>query len=474
VRSVGLFLVLSACAASPPAPPPAAPEPPPEKPAHTEPEAAADWLRRGASLIKLGETGTHDAFEQAKEALLNCVERDPGLAECQYLLGEACEFTDDETCAAQRYTTAVTEAPSSPTYYAPLAQTYLRFKLYEQAQQVLREGIRRIPRELANAPDILGLYRMLAHIDDVRGDTEGRVKALEEGAREGGSSPELDFELGLAYLDVQPPRKADAYRSFARFGKRVCSGSTAAYYKSECTFAQHSLARLGIAGQVESESEAASDPAPRVTLVPASVPLLLPAPSALTIAPLKVGEDFTVWGASYALRSRAHRSEVVSETEDRPITITGYITRTNLSDAPKCAVHRPGRADPEGCVSPFPTFWIGDTKDAPPEECISVSGWASNFPQVYEAIRAFDRRNPSQYIDGFLGVAVPNPLPAVGAKVTVRGTYGTKFGVTTVALEPDPTMGILTYKSYTVLEQAPELATLPGVTRKTPSQPQSH
>lgn len=471
VRSVGLLLVLTACAAAPPAEPPAAPEPPPAKPAQAEPEAAADWLRRGASLVKLGEMGTHEAFEQAKEALLNCVERDPGLAECQYLLGEACEFTDDETCAAQRYTTAVAEAPSSPTYYGPLAQTYLRFKLYDQAQQVLREGIRRIPRELANAPDVLGLYRMLGHIADVRGDAEGRVKALEEGSREGGSSPELDFELALAYLDVQPPRKADAYRSFTRFGKRVCSGSAASFYKTECTFMQHSLARIAIAGQAEPDAEAAGEAPPPVTIVPPSVPVLLPPPMALTPAPLKVGEDFTVWGASYALRGRAHRSEVTSEGDDHPITVTGYITRTNLLDAPKCAVHRPGRADPEGCVSPFPTFWIGDTKDAPVEECISVIGWASNFPQVYEAIRAFDRRNPSQYIDGFLGVAVPNPLPAAGAKVTVRGTYGTKFGITTAALEPDSTMGILTFRSYTVLEQAPELGTLPGVTRKTPPSP---
>lgn len=415
--------------------------------------------------------GTHDAFEQAKEALLNCVERDPGIAECQYLLGEACEFTDDETCAAQRYTTAVTEAPSSPTYYAPLAQTYLRFKMYDQAQQVLREGIRRIPRELANAPDILALYRMLAHIADVRDDAEGRVKALEEGAREGGSSPELDFELGTAYLDVQPPRKADAFRSFTRFDKRACTGSTAAFYKSECAFTQRSLARLGVAGQVEPEGEATAEAPPPVSVVPSTVPVLLPPPSALTPPPLKVGDDFTVWGASYALRSRAHRSEVVSENEDHPITVTGYITRTNLPDAPKCAVHRPGRADPEGCVSPFPTFWIGDTKDAAPEDCISVIGWASNFAQVYEAIRAFDRRNPSQYIDGFLGVGVPNPLPAVGAKVTVRGTYGTKVRVATAALEPDTTMGILTYRSYTVLEQAPELGTLPGVTRKTPPAP---
>ncbi len=466
VRSLGLLLFAVACAEAAPVPPPVAPEPKPEKAQPAEPEGASDWLRRGASLVKLGEMGTHEAFDQAKEALLNCVERDPGVAECQYLLGEACEFTDDETCAAQRYTTAVMEAPAAPAYYAPLAQTYLRFKLYDQAAQVLREGIRRIPRDLANAPEILGLYRMLAHIADVRGDDEGRVKALEEGAREGGSDPELDFELGAAYLDVQPPRNVDAVRSLMRFSKRVCKGSSSAFYKTECAFAANAIQRLPADADAALAPEAAAEAPPPVTLVAPTVPVLLPPPVALTPPPLKDGDAFTVWGASYALRSRAHRAEVLSDTEDRPIAITGYVTRTNLSDAPKCAVHRPGRADPEGCVSPFPTFWIGDTKDAPPEDSISVIGWASNFAQIYEAIRAFDRRNPSQYIDGFLGVTVPNPLPAVGAKLTVRGTYGPRSGVSTFALEPDPTMGILTYRSYTVLEQAPELATLPGVTRK--------
>jgi len=466
VKSAVLLLLLSACAASAPEPPPAAPEPP-EKPEPAAPEGAADWLRRGAALVKLGETGTHDAFEQAKEALLNCVERDPGLAECQYLLGEACEFTDDETCAAQRYTTAVTESPATPAYYAPLAQTYLRFKMWDQAAQVLREGIRRIPRDLANAPDILGLYRMLANIADARGDAEGRVKALEEGAREGGSDPELDFELGAAYLDVQPPRNTDAVRAFLRFSKRVCKGSSAPFSKTECAFANNALGRLSADGDAAAEPAPAPD-APAVTIVPASVPILLPPPAALTPPPLKDGDAFTVWGASYALRGRAHHAEVVSDIEDRVISVTGYITRTNLADAPKCAVHRPGRADPEGCVSPFPTFWIGDTKDASPDDSISVIGWASNYAQIYEAIRAFDRRNPSQYIDGFLGVAVPNPLPAVGAKVTVRGTYGAKSTIVTIPLEPDPTMGILMYRSYSVLEPAPELASLPGVVRKTP------
>jgi tetratricopeptide (TPR) repeat protein len=456
-----------ACAGTPP--PPAAPAvneqpalavPPPE------PDAAADWLRRGAALVKLGEMGTHEAWEQAKEALTQCVARDPGLAECQFLLGEACEFTDDETCAARSYTTAIVESPSSPDYYPPLAATYLRFKLYDQAEQVLHEGLRRVPRELANAANVLSLYRMQARVAAQRGDADGRVKALEAGAREGGRDPELDFELGTAYLDVEPRRDVDAVRAFARFDERVCRTSAAPFYKLECALAASLVTPLALGNAAHEPAPAAEEAPPLLTLAPPTEPVLLPPVPALPTRPFKDGDAFTVWGISHALRSRAHRSEVVRQGDDRTITVTGYITRTNLPDAPKCAVHRPGRPESPGCPRPLPAFWLGDSLDAPPEECIRVLGWASNYAQIFEAIRAFDRRSPSQYIDGFWGVALPNPLPVAGAKVTVRATYGTLFGIATPVLEADPEMGILTYQSYKVLEPAPELGTLPGVTRK--------
>jgi hypothetical protein len=461
-----LALGMSAGCAEAPPPEPAEPvssAPPAES---APPDAASDWLRRGEALVRLGETGNLDAFDQAREVLERCVAREPGLAACQFLLGEACEYTDDDPCAAHSYTTAIVEAPTTADYYAPLAETYLRYKLYPQAEVVVREGIARVPRRLENSPALLGLYRLLATIAERRGDSERRVQALEEGAREIGSDPELDFELGSAYVALDPPRQADAARTLRRFRERACKGEPAQRYKETCEQAEELLEPIAqVVAPDEPTPTAASAPAE-----PATGPVRLPPIPAFVDHVRKDGDAFTVWGASYALRSRVHRRDVVREGPERFITITGYITKTNLPDAPKCAVHRPGRADPPDCVRPLPTFWLGDAPDTPPEECIRVVGWASNYAQVFEAIRAFDRRVPSDYIDGFWGVSVPNPLPVAGTKLSVRGTYDTAFALAGAGRELDSEMGFLTYQSQKVLTPASELGTLPGVTRKAPAQ----
>jgi hypothetical protein len=179
--------------------------------------------------------------------------------------------------------------------------------------------------------------------------------------------------------------------------------------------------------------------------------------------PIKNGDAYTIWGASYSLRSRVHRKEVAG----KKLNFVGYITKTNLGDAPACAVHKGGKADPENCKPPIPAFWIADTKDAPPQESIKVMGFASNFAQIWEAINEFDKgKDDAEYNDTFWGVKVPNPLPAVGAKVNVTGQYGTTFTKSSTGAEADPIMGLITLEEMKELEAAPELATLPTVKRK--------
>jgi len=179
--------------------------------------------------------------------------------------------------------------------------------------------------------------------------------------------------------------------------------------------------------------------------------------------PVKNGDAYTVWGASYSLRSRVHRKEVAG----KKLTLVGYITKTNLAEAPACAVHKGGKADPENCKPPIPAFWIGDSKDATEAESIKVMGWASNFAQVWEAIQEFDKgKDDAEYSDTFWGVKVPNPLPAVGAKVSVTGTYSTTFTQSSTGAEANPVMGLLALQELKLLEESPDLATLPGVKRR--------
>lgn len=189
----------------------------------------------------------------------------------------------------------------------------------------------------------------------------------------------------------------------------------------------------------------------------------LPPAANLPKRPLKNGDTWTVWGASYSLRSRVHRKEVAGKR----ISIQGYITKSNITEAPECAVHKGGKADPPDCKAPVPAFWIGDSKDAPESESIKVMGWASNFAQIFDAIDEFDKgKENAEHLDSFWGVKVPNPLPAKGAKVTVTGNYGTTFSKASSGAEADPFMGVVDFQEMTVQEPAPELATLPGKKRR--------
>jgi hypothetical protein len=114
-----------------------------------------------------------------------------------------------------------------------------------------------------------------------------------------------------------------------------------------------------------------------------------------------------------------------------------------------------------------PTFWIADSKDAAEADSIRVMGWASNFAQIFDAIDEFDKRKDNaEYNDSNWGVKVPNPLPAVGAKVTVTGQYGVSFSKASSGAEADPFMGVMDFQEMTVQEPAAELATLPGKKRK--------
>lgn len=198
---------------------------------------------------------------------------------------------------------------------------------------------------------------------------------------------------------------------------------------------------------------------------PSGVTASLPPVPNVPQKPIKAGDAYTVWGASYYLRSRVHREEVAGKS----LKITGYITKTNLADAPECAVHETGKEDPEDCKPPIPAFWIGDSKDAPENESIKVMGWASNFAQIYDAVKQYkkdekkDKADKEPIVDEFWGNQLPDPLPVKGAKVTVKGGYGTAFTRATSGTEADPIMGLLTYEEMEYDGAPEDTATLPGM-----------
>jgi hypothetical protein len=179
----------------------------------------------------------------------------------------------------------------------------------------------------------------------------------------------------------------------------------------------------------------------------------LPAAPMLPSAPEKDGDAFTVFGAVHRLNARFRDPAL-----DADIVVIGYIIDTNLPRAPKCAIHSPGKANPSGCDPETPEFRIADAKDAT-APYVRVLGWASSFAQVYGAMLQYKSAGAQPYQDVLWNIPVPNPLPAVGAKVKVTGRYRTRFflgGASTY----DPLHGILSAKTIEQLERAPAPATL--------------
>ena len=192
----------------------------------------------------------------------------------------------------------------------------------------------------------------------------------------------------------------------------------------------------------------------------------LPAVPTLPTKQKKQGDAYTIWGNTHDLHSRVHAEEVVG----KKVSIVGYVVRTNYESAPKCAIHKTGKGDPPDCKSPVPTFSIADEKGET-KNTIDVMGFASNFAQLYTLIEAIDKaakgkESEVKLKDEFWGADLPNPVPNVGAKVKVSGTYGVTFSKATGGIASDPKHGILTVEKVEYLEPPTEKAYLPGMKKK--------
>lgn len=429
-----------------------------------EPSVAAHRHRRGNALVELARAGEGD-YETARESLLQCVRLDPKLADCSYLLGEVEEWADHAQAAAERYTQALQRDATQPHYYRTLAALYRVFKQPNEAERVLNEGMQRVEPTQEMRPALARMSASLAQLSAARGDAQASQKWLEQAeVYFGERAPEVVFEIGAIYATAAEDAAGvsnheAALRILTQFTKRTCRGGQAAKFREQCELSAILLQKLATQPLAAATRPVTSAP----TLPALEKPLPgLPTPK-LAMQPLRSGAAYTVWGAGYALRSRQHRRKVT----DQPIAVTGYVVKTNLAKAPRCAVHHAGIGDAYDCRAEIPAFWLGDRLDAPESDCIKVMGFASNYAQLFEAIRQADSQNPDvPYTDSFWGQSIPNPLPAAGAKLTVRGNYGLTFVKASSGAERDPVMGLMDFVGRDILEQAPELETLPGVKRR--------
>lgn len=174
----------------------------------------------------------------------------------------------------------------------------------------------------------------------------------------------------------------------------------------------------------------------------------------------KDGDAYTVWGVTHDLRSRVHHDSV----DGKRISIVGYIVKANYDDAPECAIHKVGKGDEADCKAPVPSFSIADAKDEQ-KDMIEVMGWASNFAQIYSLIEEIEKAPKGEELDlevmdEFFAQKLPVPLPNVGAKVKVTGTYGITFTKVTGGAAANPKYGIMNVETIEYLEMPAEAVNL--------------
>lgn len=181
----------------------------------------------------------------------------------------------------------------------------------------------------------------------------------------------------------------------------------------------------------------------------------LPAPQSPPSTPIKTGDSYTVSGAVHQLRSMLHSKDVTAN----PISITGYVVDSNVGRAPECAIHKTGKADPDKCTPEVPSFWIADEKGNTKGLKIRVVGWARNFAVICDAMKNYNKLKPGEQPkeatkDDILNVDLPNPLPAVGAKVKVTGSYNV-FKTVVSDMVSEPLGGVMAMQKLDTTEPAP-------------------
>jgi len=195
-------------------------------------------------------------WSDAVEPYTKCVEADPNDERCLAHLAEAYYFSDDEQKALQRLSEAVEKRPAdgdmtkkcvddpavecSLNHYTSLAHRYILLDYLKEAEQVLNAAV-----EMADPKDkrLYNVYTLLAEVYGEQHDTDKMVKALEKAREVREDEPGLLFNLGMAYAQVNPPKKAEALARLKGFTARACT-KDAAKYRKECDQANTVVQKL--------------------------------------------------------------------------------------------------------------------------------------------------------------------------------------------------------------------------------------
>lgn len=209
------------------------------------PSYATYWYERGYALVQVADKSkAQSAWEEAKEPLEKCVQADPNFAHCYFELGTVMLWLDKEQDSLENYTKAIQHLPNEGSFYAPLADLYIRLGYGDQAEGVLKEGI---SFEADTSKAKFNMYILLAQVRQTKGDLSGMVESLETANKLGPAEehPEILFNLGSTYAVMNPPKKAQAIQMLKQFQARGCKGGKSDKYKEQCEQAMALIGKLG-------------------------------------------------------------------------------------------------------------------------------------------------------------------------------------------------------------------------------------
>jgi tetratricopeptide (TPR) repeat protein len=191
------------------------------------------YFRQGYALEQLAEKGA-GPWADAKAPFETTVQMDPNYAQAYGELAWVLLHLDDEAGAIQNWTKALETKPDETQYYVNLADEYTRLMYYDQAEQVLKEGL-----SFAKEDDkhLFNMHALLGYV------YEAAKKSCE--SNKCNDHKEAFFNLGSAYAELNPPKKNEAIQQLQSFWKITCKGALAAKFGDQCAQSQEIVRRMG-------------------------------------------------------------------------------------------------------------------------------------------------------------------------------------------------------------------------------------
>ena len=204
------------------------------------------YFRHGYALEQLAEKG-QGSWADAKTPLQTAIQLDANYAQAYGELAWVLIHVDDEAGAIQNWTKALETKPDETQYYVSLANEYQALMFYDQAEQVLRQGL-----SFAKEDDkhLFNMHALLGFVLESKGDVARAVTEYEAARKSCDSNkcqdhPEAYFNLGSTYAELSPPKKNEAIQQLQSFWKITCKGARAAKYGDQCAQSQEVVRRMG-------------------------------------------------------------------------------------------------------------------------------------------------------------------------------------------------------------------------------------